>query len=87
MKRLYRKFLIWYHGKFKDRITRCNHCKFRVWRNESDAYGKMIHHNLFDCKKLSLKEQLDYLNEKLWEAQNNLIRSLIDAQDDNPYGW
>jgi hypothetical protein len=46
----------------------------------------MIHHELHN-HFLSPREQLDYLNQKLWESQEKLIRSLIDAQDDNPYGW
>lgn len=86
MKRLYRKYLIWYHGSFKSRITRCHRCSFRIFNSDSEGYSKMIHHELHN-HFLSPREQLDYLNQKLWESQEKLIRSLIDAQDDNPYGW
>lgn len=86
MKKLYRKFLIWYHGSFKSRIQRCHRCKFRVFKDDPEAYRQMINHELHN-HFLSPKEQLDYLNRQLLEVQDKLIRSLIDAQDDNPYGW
>lgn len=87
MKKLYRKFLVWYHGPFKTRMHRCPRCAFRVFNNDSEAFKKMMNHELHS-HFLSPREQLDYLNRQLQISQDRLIRSLIDAQDDyNPYGW
>lgn len=80
MKKLYRKFLIWYYGNFKNRITRCNHCKFRVFNNENEAYRKMIHHNLFNCKKLTPFEQVSYLQKELDETKERLLKSILEHE-------
>lgn len=80
MKRLYRKFLIWHHGKFKDRIVRCNFCKFRIFNNDPESYKKMIHHNLFDCKKLSPLEQINYLEKELEKQRDQLIKSILEHE-------
>lgn len=80
IKRLYRKFLIWSKGSFKTRITKCNHCTFRVFNNDCDAYGKMIRHNLFDCKKLTSFEQLNYLQLETEKIRERLIRNILDHE-------
>lgn len=79
-KRLYLKFRIWMAGPFKTRITRCNHCAFRVFNNDCDAYRTMIRHNLYGHCKTSA-EQILYLDKQLEETKERLIKSLIENQN------
>lgn len=81
MKRLYRKFLIWHHGKFRNRITRCKNCKFRVFNNEYRAYGKMLSHTLFGCvKQLTISQQLNYIESETKKLEKDFINNILDNE-------
>jgi len=76
MKKLYWKFLIWFHGPFRTRITRCQYCKFRIFNNDPEAYGKMLRHKLYGhCTTVAA--QMVVLEREIEETKHRLLKNIL----------
>lgn len=78
IKRLYSKILIWYYGKFKNRIVRCRKCSFRVFKNDPLASRQLLRHHLYG-HPMTPKEQLDYLESEIKKTREKLL-NLLDCE-------